>query len=146
MEPEQTIKTVLPHLQARGDQIAKTFLTDLLKRDPSLERIFAGTQEEVRQRLIVGFLTTVGENLANESLLGRYLQKLGRQARQHAVRGEHLSIAADAMLFALRDACGPTWSAELEKVWFEALVTTIQYVQEGLGPETSARVEGGVSI
>lgn len=131
------IQTSLEHLIPNIEQVTKTFFTNLFNREPDLEVIFLQTDWAALQNALAKVFGLVVANLENPEFLESYLYEVGRKHQALGIKKEHLPLALDALMFAVRDSSGPVWTHELEAAWTDMTVMLLDYMQRGMGAATS---------
>jgi len=131
------IKTSLEHLIPNIEQVTRTLFTNLFNREPDLEVIFLRTNWAALQNALAKVFGLVVGNLDNPDFLESYLYEVGQKHQALGIRKEHLPLALDALMFAVRDSSGPVWTHELEAAWTEMTVMLLDYMQRGMGAATS---------
>ena len=136
------IQTSLEHLIPNMERVTEAFFTNLIKREPDLEAILRKTDRAVLQNALAKVFGLVVGNLENPEFLESYLYEVGRKHQALGIKKEHLPLALDALMFAVRDSSGPVWTHELEAAWTEMTVMLLDFMQRGMGaaaPTTPVR-------
>ena len=128
----ETVRASLQQLLPVSEELTKRFLTNLFDREPSLESILLGVNFPTIEHAMRKALVMILSNIDNPDFLESYLFEVGKKHRALGVEPQHLPLAMDALVYAVRETSGPYWTLELEEGWTDAAVMLLGYMQSGL--------------
>lgn len=102
-----------------ADHLAARFYDRLFTIDPSTQPLFKGDMAEQRKKLIQT-LAVVVNGIDNLDALVPAIQQLGKRHVQYGVTAEHWNSVGAALLWALEDAFGVAFTAEVRDAWAAA--------------------------
>jgi hemoglobin-like flavoprotein len=108
-------------------QWGSVFYERLFALDPSLRRLFAGTDMAEQQRKLVGMLTRIVGLLDRPEDLVADVAALGRRHGQYGVRDADYESVGAALLWMLEQGLGEAFTPAVREAWSEAylLVATL---------------------
>lgn len=118
MTPEQIdiVEATMAAIEPRLDAVSADFYARLFALDPTLRTLFAADHEQQREKFsvelagIASVLRRHGDFLAETTALGR-------RHVDYGVRPTHYRTAGIALLGALADALGTSWTSDVERAW-----------------------------
>jgi NAD(P)H-flavin reductase/hemoglobin-like flavoprotein len=113
------IRTSFTALAAAGDKAPACFYATLFTTSPHLRELFPPAMDEQRDRLLCA-LRRIVEGLATPTELAAYLAQLGRDHRKYAVTPDMYEPVGAALIAALRQHAGDTFTPEAQEAWGEA--------------------------
>lgn len=108
-------------LEARAD-LAATFYARLFERDPALRPLFRGDLKAQGGKLVAAIATVVRAL----DRLEEVMDDVAALARRHAVYGvedRHYAVVGQALLVALEETLGDTFTGETKAAWAAAYGT-----------------------
>ena len=127
----QAVKDSLVQILPAIDRVSARFYANLINRDRSLQPILDRIDAPSRSIVLGNGLAAVVANLDRPLVLESILGEIGRAHRRLGVRREHIGIALDSLLYALREVV-PDWDAALEEAWFEVAAVMMEHVERGM--------------
>ncbi len=128
----ECVRASLQQLMPVTDQLTRKFLNNLFDREPSLEGILLQADVPTIEQALRKAMVLMAGNLDNQEFLQSYLFEVGRKHRSFGVEPQHLPLAMDALVTAVRETSGPVWTLELEEGWTDTAVMVLEYMQAGL--------------
>jgi len=128
----ESVRASLQQLMPLTEPLTKKFLNTIFDRDPSLESVLLQANFSSIEQALSKALVIVLGNLDNPSFLESYLVDVGRRHRELGIEPEHLPIAMDALVTAVREVSGPVWTLELEEGWTDTAVMLLGFMQAGM--------------
>lgn len=115
----------------QSEAFAAKFYDILFHQAPSLRPLFPKELDGQRRKLVAALGMVVG-SLGDESTRAS-LMALGRRHVGYGAKPEHYPVACQAMLWALREACGEAWDKDSDDAWEVALDLVSRAMLEGAG-------------
>lgn len=137
MTPKQAalIRSSWANLAPIQVQAAQLFYDRLFELDPKLRRMFKGDMVTQGKKLMA-LLDKVVNSLDNIATLVPTTQSLGRRHADYGVRDEHYDTVANALLWALKQGLGDTFTADVEAAWVEAYTFLAQTMKDAANADT----------
>ena len=118
MTPEQIdiVEGTMAAIEPQLDALSADFYARLFALDPTLRALFTADPEQQREKFsaelagIASVLRRHGDFLAETTALGR-------RHVDYGIRPTHYRTAGTALLDALADALGTSWTPEAERSW-----------------------------
>ncbi len=136
----ERLQTSLNAIKGQGPVLAAVFYRKLFDRYPGVRPLFpvemAGQEKKLFESLVV-----VVDHLREPQRVVAILRELGRKHAQYGAKPEHYPAVCAALVEAMAEAAGPTWSAQLQSEWTQALqlVSTIMIQGAEAPPATAGR-------
>jgi NAD(P)H-flavin reductase/hemoglobin-like flavoprotein len=127
-----SFEVVAPH----ADDVARHFYATLFGLAPETRDLFPVNMEVQRSRLLRALVHVV-QMVDRPDELVPYLEQLGRDHRKFGVLAPHYGAVGAALISAVREFAGPTWTPTVEKAWTGAYRTVADAMR------TSAQAERG---
>lgn len=124
----ESVAGLLPY----ADELAGRFLERVIEREPELQPILEHAGRDRAVRAYSESFERVAENLDDTAYLEQFLVEAGKYHRGLGVYPEHMSVAMDALVSAVRETSGPVWTRALEDAWTHAAIGFLAYLQHGL--------------
>lgn len=105
------------------DVAATLFYDRLFELDPTVRRLFRGTDMARQRTVLTQTLTVVVKSLDQLDQLVPAVEALGRRHAGHGVREEHYDTVGAALLWTLGQGLGDGFTPELEAAWTDAYTT-----------------------
>ena len=125
----QHVQDSFPLVAPIADEAAVLFYGRLFELDPELRRLFTSDPKEQGRKLMTMIGVAV-RGLGNLAALAPAVQNLGRRHAGYGVKPEHYAIVGSALLWALEQGLGNTFSAEVKAAWTEAYAHLAGIMQE----------------
>lgn len=113
-----------------AEQVGGLFYARLFELDPALRGLFSG-EMAAQSRKLVDMLTFAVTQLDRPELLRQALRQLGARHVGYGVREPHYRTVGEALIWTLRQALGPSFTAELEQAWTTLYQLVAQTMLEG---------------
>jgi hemoglobin-like flavoprotein len=125
MTPTQVelIRTSWTAVEPIGDRAATLFYDRLFALDPTIERLFRGTDMARQKTVLMQTLTVVVKSLDRLDQLVPAIEALGRRHAGYGVRAAHFDTVGEALLWTLGQGLGDGFTPELRDAWVEAYTT-----------------------
>jgi NAD(P)H-flavin reductase/hemoglobin-like flavoprotein len=101
---------------------------------PATRELFAANMEVQRSRFWRALVHIV-QNVDRPDELVPFLDQLGRDHRKFGVLAQHYDAMGIALLTALKQYAGPTWTPQVEKAWRDAYGLIAKTMQEAAESE-----------
>jgi hemoglobin-like flavoprotein len=124
----------------RGDALATAFYAALFGRAPQLRRVFPDDLTSLKGHFDAA-LALIVRNLDSLGALEPALRDLGASHVHWGARPEDYEIARDALVTALRELSGASWTAEVEHDWRAAITAISVTMLHGAAVETAVFAE-----
>lgn len=111
------LRTSLDRVRTQGSQFTHGFYERLFAACPDLPPRLRPTDLALACAGLVKSLELVARDLDRPESASARLERLGRALAPLGLERGHYDAAARALVDSLREAHGPDWSPELEKVW-----------------------------
>jgi hemoglobin-like flavoprotein len=131
---------IQPHLL----HVSERFYQDLFETAPEIRRLFAPDMTRMHGHFTAA-LALLFRNLSMLDAMGPSLMALGAVHVGYSVRPEHYEVARVCLVGAIRHHSGAHWSAELERDWFEAILSVMEPMLRGAEAVTSNDPSGAGS-
>jgi nitric oxide dioxygenase len=105
-----------------ADEIAAFFYGRLFELDPALERLF-NIDLKVQGTKFMEKLALAVKGLDDLDSITPFVRSLGRRHAGYGVTAKDYDTVGDALLGALRDGLGPSFTADVRAAWFAAYKT-----------------------
>lgn len=115
----ELIRTSFDQVELIADLVAELFYRRLYQLDPTLKPLFRNDMT-IQNRKLMKVLHIVVNSLDRLDKLVPAVESLGRRHATYNVSDEHFTIAGAALLWALEQALGDTWTPSTEAAWTEA--------------------------
>jgi len=121
MTPEQcrTVQASFAQIDPIADDIAGSFYRRLFELDPALRPLF-DTDLKLQGTKFMEKLAVAVKGLDDLDSIVPFVQSLGRRHHGYGVTAKDYATAGDALLWALRDGLGPSFTADVRAAWFAA--------------------------
>lgn len=110
--------------------LADRFYDRLFSARPDLRALFPADMSTQKQRVLTAIHFIV-KNLREPEVVQDDLRKLGERHKAYGVRDEHYPPVCRALVEAMADACGPSWTAELQAEWSRAIELVAEAMRAG---------------
>ena len=139
LEAIERIKQSYAALPAEGRQLSARFYHELFTAAPNLRPLFP-TDLTNLQGHFEAALALVVRNLSEVGGLQEALRDLGAQHVHWGARAEDYVTARDALVTAI-GALAPSWDAQLERDWRDAITAIVVPMLEGAAVHTAMMAE-----
>jgi hemoglobin-like flavoprotein len=141
MTPEQIaiVQSTFAHVLPIADTAAAIFYERLFALDPSLRPLFHGDMAEQGRKLMTMLQVVVNGLTRLEALLPA-VRSLGRRHEGYGVTAAHYATVGGALLWALRQGLGETFTPEVEAAWAAAYTLLADVMQRAAAEALSAPV------
>ena len=122
-EQRQIIHATYQRASQRNDEMMQVFFERLFELDPSLEPLFDGGTNRMRDK----FLQTIGTLVASVELFDKAvpsIRQIGIRHLGYRVEPEHYAAVKSALLYSLAHVLNEDYTPEVEAAW-EALYEII---------------------
>lgn len=99
-----------------NDCIASLFYTKLFELDPTVSQLFSGSPV-IQCRMVRVSISLAVNGIEDEEANCSYIALLGVRHAEWGVTPYHWKLGERALLAALADCLGETWSPELRRAW-----------------------------
>jgi NAD(P)H-flavin reductase/hemoglobin-like flavoprotein len=124
------IRESFAQVQQRAEEFVRFFYAMFFALAPATRELFAVNMQVQRGRFLRA-LAHVVQHIDRPAELIPFLQQLGRDHRKFGVRAEHFDAMGAALVGALRQYAGPSWSPQAEKAWRDAFGLIAKAMREG---------------
>jgi hemoglobin-like flavoprotein len=114
-------------------QAGAGFYQRLFALDPSVRRLFAGTDLAEQQRKLVAMLTEIVAHLDRPETLVPEVSALGRRHVQYGVREADYETVGAALLWTLEQGLGDEFTPAVRAAWTEAYLLLATLMRRGAG-------------
>ncbi|HEX7902076.1 MAG TPA: globin domain-containing protein [Planctomycetota bacterium] len=104
-------------LKPQAQTLVDRFYAILFDRHPRLKPLFAHTSMPEQKGKLIQALAFVVANLERPETLRATLGAMGERHRGYGVTDEMYEAVGDALLAAMADVAGPSWSPTLRDAW-----------------------------
>lgn len=111
-----TLETAL----ATDDTFPARFYATLFARHPHLKALFTRNSDGAQHKMFAQKLAALVDHLEDPAWSEREIGALARSHAEYGATAEMYPVVGAALVDALREACGESWSAEAERAWGEA--------------------------
>ena len=118
-----------------ADAAAGLFYGQLFELDPTLERLFRGTDMARQRQVLMGTLAVVVKTLDRIEELLPAVEALGRRHAGYGVRESHYATVGAALLWTLEQGLGEAFTPAVREAWTAAY-----------GTLASVRIEAAKSV
>lgn len=112
----QTVHASFVQLLPVLDQVVEGFYQRLFELDPTLRSLFTTDIDKQRQKFGQMLDTLLGDPERFEVLLPA-LHRMGQRHLEYGVHGEHYATVGEALLYALGQTLGDSFTAEVREAW-----------------------------
>lgn len=116
---EKTFAALKPH----GKDLVHRFYEELFLQYPSVEGMFANTDQSKQERKLLASLQLVVNNLRNPDVLVDALTGLGKKHHDYGAEPAHYQAVAKVLLEVMEEFAGDLWTEEVHEAWSDALNT-----------------------
>ncbi len=114
---KETLRETWGKVVPIADTAAAMFYDRLFEIDPTLRRLFGGTDMAGQREKLVEALSLVLENLDDLEALVPTLEDLGCRHVAYGVKTGHYETVGEALLWTLEQGLGETWSPTAADAW-----------------------------
>ncbi|MGH3765674.1 MAG: globin domain-containing protein [Pseudonocardiaceae bacterium] len=118
----------------RAEEAARFFYAMLFALAPATRELFAANMEVQRSRFWRALVHIV-QHVDRPDELVPFLHQLGRDHRKFGVLAPHYDAMGTALVTALKQYAGPTWTPQVEKAWRDAYGLIAKTMQEAAKSE-----------
>lgn len=138
MQQESIERVQRSHQQvvAQPVALAASFYAQLFELEPKLRPLFPADLTSLQAHFDAA-LSMVVNNLSDAEKLDRLLRDLGAQHLAFGAQPHHYFVVRQALVAALRDHSGDSWSQELEADWLRAISLVSSFMLQGAAMETA---------
>jgi hemoglobin-like flavoprotein len=104
----------------REPMITKKFYEILFTRYPQVKPMFSRNAPEKQQEMLQGAILAVLDHLDDATWLTDTLGGLGAKHVGYGVTDDMYPAVGECLIAALKELCGPSWTAAHEASWSEA--------------------------
>ena len=115
---QSSFTVMTPHLEAMTER----FYAHLFAARPAVRPLFQ-VNMDVQRRHLSAALALIVRNLGVLDALDVPIRELGARHARVGVKPEHYPAVLDAMLLAMQDTLGDTWTIELAQDWSVLLLS-----------------------
>lgn len=141
MTPEQTrmVQGSFAQVDPIANEVAAAFYRRLFELDPTLRPLF-DIDLSVQGGRFMEKLAVAVKGLEDLDSITAFVRSLGRRHRVYGVTAKDYETVGDALLWALRDGLGPSFTADVRAAWLAAYTTlaAVMIDAEVAGAATSA--------
>ena len=127
-----------PTVAANTDTLTRRFYEHLFEIDDSAARLFAGVDMAAQREKLAKSLAVVIGSLDNLEQLVPHIAALGKRHVNYGVEQRHYDSVGDALLWALRDTLGTSFTTELHEAWAEAYTLVASVMQRALARRSTS--------
>jgi len=128
----EDLRSSLKLMAPQGEQLAAAFFTRLFKAHPPLRAMFPLDTTRRNQDLLAA-LGTLTKNATRLTAIEHLLTEFGVRNLHSGILPHHYGMARDAMLVAMRETSGESWTPEIEEAWSTVLNVASSVVIRGAG-------------
>lgn len=118
----QLLKQSLNQITPRRDAFARAFYQRLFSEFPETAPLFARTDMDRQEKLLMATLTVVVNGLAAGDDVSPPVRALGKRHQGYGVQPDHFDAVGQSLLATLREFHDTSWTPDLEQNWGEAYV------------------------
>jgi|SRR5581483_8996664 len=118
----QLLKQSLDQIIPRKDAFAQAFYQRLFNEFPETVPLFARTDMDRQEKLLMATLAVVVNGLAAGDDVSPPVRALGKRHQGYGVQPDHFDAVGQSLLATLREFLHASWTPELEENWGEAYV------------------------
>ena len=118
-------------LRPSGDEMVARFYSILFSRHPEVRTMFSKTNMEEQRKKFFATLDELVKHLEEPDKTMADLLLLGNHHLDHGVKNEQYAFVCDALVEAMKQSAGSTWTAEIEKAWRDAYATVADIMKKG---------------
>jgi nitric oxide dioxygenase len=125
MTPRQIerIRTSWSAVEPMAVQAATLFYQRLFELDPTIKRLFRGTDMEKQRKVLMQTLAVAVKGLDKLDTILPAVQALGRRHAGYGVRAEHYETVGVSLLWTLERGLGEAFDEETRDAWATAYGT-----------------------
>ena len=128
---QELIRSSLSRAIVAEPSVGTQLYVRLFQSQPDLERLFRGDRNR-QAHSVMQMLDTLVDCLAVQDRIVPLLYELGNRHNIYHVRGEHYDAFGNALIMALRDCLGDSFSADEEQAWRSAYAYMADIMREAL--------------
>ncbi len=117
---------------ASDDSFPKRFYDRLFSRHPDVIPMFHRNSPGAQRKMFAQKLTMIVDHVGDREWLARELRTVAESHVRYGVRPEMYAWVGDALIETIRDACGPEWSDDCERVWRDAYSDIVRSISAAL--------------
>jgi nitric oxide dioxygenase len=118
-------------LRPHGDAMVARFYSILFSRHPEIQKMFARTNMEEQRKKFFVTLDELIRHLEEPDKTMADLLVLGNHHLDYDVKNEQYPLVCDALVEAMKESAGATWTPEVEKAWRDAYSTVADIMKKG---------------
>lgn len=113
---------------ARDDAFPARFYARLFEAHPELRTMFHRNTPGAQAKMFAQKLTALVDHLDDPAWMGREIPALSASHAGYGVTPAMYPPVGEALIGALRDACGDEWTDDAERAWAEVYVRLTQAI------------------
>ncbi|HVE40176.1 MAG TPA: globin domain-containing protein [Planctomycetota bacterium] len=125
------IRESFESLRPQGDAMVGRFYSILFSRHPDIQRMFAKTDMEAQRKKFFDTLDEIIRHLEEPDKTLSDLLVLGNSHVDYGVKADQYPAVCDALVEAMKQSAGKTWTPELEGAWRDAYSTVADIMKKG---------------
>ncbi len=123
------IRESYAQIQPRAQDVTQFFYAMLFAIAPATRELFAANMEVQRSRFLRALVHII-QNIDRPDELVPFLRQLGHDHRKFGVLAQHYDAMGTALVTALKQYSGPSWTPPVEKAWRDAYSLVAKTMQE----------------
>ncbi|XVU25312.1 globin domain-containing protein [Actinoplanes sp. CA-054009] len=123
-------------IEEHQEKVAGYFYARMFLSHPELRDLFPVHMDMQRSRLLNAIVTAV-QTLEDPEKFDSYLRGLGRDHRKFHVEPEHYEVVGGALIEAMRQYAGESWSVEYDQAWADAYAVIASKMLGGAEADTN---------
>ena len=123
----ESFESLRPH----GAAMVARFYSILFTRYPEIKSMFGKTNMEEQRKKFFDTLDELIHHLEEPDKTMADLLVLGNHHLDYGVKNEQYPIVCDALVEAMKESAGSTWSPEIDKAWRDAYTTVADIMKKG---------------
>jgi hemoglobin-like flavoprotein len=138
-EQSRLVQASFARVDPVADDIAASFYRRLFELDPALEPLFT-MDLKMQGTKFMEKLALAVKGLDDLDSITPFIRSLGRRHAGYGVTAKNYDTVGDALLWALRDGLGPSFTADMRAAWFAAYKTLAAVMIDAPAEGAGARV------
>ena len=118
-------------LRPSADGMVGRFYSILFTRHPDIGKMFARTNMEEQRKKFFATLDELIKHLEEPDKTMSDLLILGNSHIDYGVKPEQYALVCDALVEAMKQTAGASWTAEIEKAWRDAYSAVADVMKKG---------------
>ena len=127
----QLLRDHFETLRPQGDAMVERFYSILFTRRPEIQKMFGKVNMEEQRKKFFSTLDELIRHLEQPDKTMSDLLVLGNSHVDYGVTPDQYAPVCDALIEAMKQTAGPSWTAEIDQAWRNAYAAVAEIMKKG---------------